>query len=344
MTTPNSNSFTNTNPQPTPSPTPPPPPNSPAETSAASFTVTHTIIPPPPASQSAAFLKKHKLVLTAGAATVASGTAGVTAFLEGKKYTQSQRKIFIDIYDKCRTNESFSNEDAIFHLTENGFPDDKIFDLLTSSSRIPPLTEGQKNCMTIVNGKKTASISECETGEAKQVPSQPGASHSSTIVNALIDMTEGIPNVKGNIKNQLIENGQILILDLENCQNHDEEGDNLHYICVEALPSESTDNPKSNYPQSYTVLVILFGGLAGLFAILFFKFINLTKEGKYTDDPESFNNVNYPGRINKEVNNNLINILIKSQQSIISSEETRVLLTKECSFSETVIDEILKNL
>ncbi len=131
MTVPNSNSFTNTNPHPAPTPTPAPLPNSPAEASAASYTVYHPVIPP--TNHSAAFIKKHKLVIATGAATVTSGAAGVTAFLECKKYNQSEIQILTNVYDKCRQDNSFTNEDAIYHLTINNFPDEKIFEVLRAS-------------------------------------------------------------------------------------------------------------------------------------------------------------------------------------------------------------------
>ncbi len=207
--------------------------------------------------------------------------------------------------------------------------------------------------MTMVDKIKTASSCQCEAEPAlfqKEVPSQSSDSHTYVkVVKNLFDMNEENSNIKGNIRKKLTEKGQILILDSKDCKNNDsdvlemEEGDNMHYICVEAVPSEPTDPPKANYPQNYTILVILFGGLAGLFGVLFVKLINLTKEQKDFDDPQSFKNVHSPGALNSDVNNKLINILIKSQQRVISSEETRVLLDKECSFSETTINEILKN-
>ena len=347
MPAPNSSSFTNPKTQPVPTPTPLSPPNSSTEPSTASFTVSHTIVPPPPANHAEAFLNRHKLVLTTTAGAVTSGIAGTAVYIEGKKYSQSQQDSYNKVYDRCRTEESLSNEDAIFYLTTYGFSDEKILNLFTSSSRIEPLKEGQKNCITMVNGKRTASTYQCKTEQAEEVP---GASYSNTMATARIDLNGGIQNVSGNSTKQLIENGQILILDSKDCDSdilNMEESDNRHYICVENLPSESPNNPKSNYPQRYAVLVLLFGGLAGLFTILSFKFINLTKEQEYIEDPGKFNRPNYPnysGHINKEVENNLINILIKYQQKIRTLEETRALLTEECSFSETVINEILKNI
>lgn len=257
---------------------------------------------------------------------------------KGSSIQRLKKKIITDTYDRCRREEDFTNQDAIFHLKENNFADEDVFRVLTAANRIPEVEQGFENFITRINGQQTVQQRTVSIGVEEGDPT--GATSSGPYVMQQEIAFNGRNLTQKGKPNQILENGQILILEeIDQEYPENDQGNENMFCVVQANLADPPGLPDPGYPAHYKNFVILFFSLFGLFGLLLINYKKLQDE----QDKINYEQNRKFSSSSMKIDNKLIQILSKFHQKEANLAETRRLLETQCSLSKKTIEEMLLN-